>query len=129
MREFKVKAYHRVYKKVLDVIGITGLHTSDPRVQSQDTTMQLKDVDILLYTGETDSKNNRLFESDTVEISVKENKKDIIRTGRIVFENAQFKIKYEKPISEKKFQVVVILYPDWKSTTKIGNIYEAQEPS
>lgn len=129
MREFKLKAYHRVYKKVLDVIGITGLHTSDPRVQSQDTTMQLKDVDILLYTGEKDSKNNSLFESDTVEISVKENNKNTIREGRIVFENAQFKIKYEKCISEGKFQIVEILNPNWKSTIKTGDIYEVKNPS
>ena len=127
MKEFRLKAYHRHEKRLFDVVGITGLNQNDSRVQSQDTTMLLADVDVLLYTGEKDSKNNKLFESDTVEFSVKEEKKTFIRTGRIVFENAQFIIEYEKSAGVNKFSIIKVLNPEWKKCIKTGSIYDTKK--
>jgi hypothetical protein len=128
MREFKVKGYNRKQKKVFDVVGITGLNQGDSRVQSADTTMMLADVDILLYTGEMDSKNNRLFESDTVEYPVEEKDKTFIMQCRIVFKYAAFKLEYSKPTGVNKFVVTTIENPKWKLCVKIGTIYDKSNP-
>jgi len=128
MKEFKVKAYHRKEKRVFDVVGITGLNQGDSRIQSADTTMMLKDVDVLLFTGEVDSKNNRLFESDVVEYPVEENNKTFIMQCRLVFKYAAFKLEYSKPTGINKFVVTTIENPKWKSCTKIGTIYDKLNP-
>ena len=128
MKEFKVKAYHRKEKRVFDVAGITGLNQGDSRIQSADTTMMLKDVDVLLFTGEADSKNNRLFECDVVEYPVEENNKTFIMQCRLVFKYAAFKLEYSKPAGINKFVVTTIENPKWKLCTKIGTIYDKLNP-
>jgi hypothetical protein len=91
--------------------------------------MMLKDVDLLLYSGEVDSKNNRLFELDLVEYPVQDapESKEVIRTGRVVFKNGQNKIEYDKPTGVNRFTVTTIENPKWKLCTKIGSMYSKKQ--
>jgi len=126
MKDFKAKAWHRKYRKVVDVIGMAGLDTSAPVIHTKDTMYQLADVDLMLFMGERDQKNECIYEGYILEFVLKgePGSESMLARGMVLFSNGRFKLMYEKQVSPRKIEVTELLNPNWKSMRIIGNIHD-----
>jgi hypothetical protein len=125
MKDLRMRAWHRKYRKMFDVVGVTGIGDAAARVMAPDTQYPLTEVDIMHSIGQVDTKNERIYEGQILEFILREDGKEaVMMRGRVVFLKGCFRLMYDRPINANKVETVALLDPDWREMRIVANIYE-----
>ena len=125
MKDLRMRAWHRKYRKMYDVVGVMNIGDSAARVYTPDSNYPMTEVDMLHCIGQTDTKNERIYEGQILEFILREDGREPAATrGWVVFDKGCFRLIYGRVINANKIEPTEVPNPNWKEMRIVANIYE-----